>query len=1737
MKNKLLKIFLGTILFILMLGIASAVECGEVPTDDCEVTTDTTFNISTYNLANGINLIGSDVTLDCNGATLNGLGTGSLNGIYIVSPHNNITVKNCNVQNYNKTIYTDGTVGSGSLTDITIFNNNFINASVYCIDLFFTQHIDIYNNNCTVIGDGRGLVVGQETDNVDARDIDSTTGINIWDWNGQFYNITIDTELNNHTAELSSFIDFDVTAFFYDVKIDGYDITSIKNVTDGQSFTKDTYIVHFKPWQYTSSLPNGINIGASGITLDFRGGYDTWAMWGGTSVEIKGTGSNSGIRNNGYDNVIIKNAIITDYSKGIDIDNSENVTVLGNTIYNSDYGIEPDGNIALSIINNTIIGSSNRGISAESGQTDLLIDGNSIHDSFLPIRISGEWGDNLGVTIINNNVTNSTIQLIDIALGTNNNIVVTDNYFTGSTGSANAVLFGNIVNFTYTRNTVESPNFYVFGTNSNFEIYDSEFGSISVEGTATGLLNFTNNSITDNDVINSLSPAQSVGGNMVWTGTDGVTYNVTTPTNDQSLTQNTMFTDGTFNLPDGVTFGDVDNIELHCRGQTLNGSGSGVGIQTWKENLTIRDCLITNYGDGIRGSKWSNQLTIYNNDFSGQTNNGDIFVNAPDDYGGDNMHIFNNTFTSNVLFEGGIFSNNAIIEDNIGTSFQTFGDNNLTLRNNSMGILTLWGTSNVTVENNRITYGGDETVLITEDNSGDDDAHTFNLFDNAIIGEVKIANANDITIENNTITGRITPNNAENLIVRDNNITSTSTYAFNNMVTSGDSIIEDNNIDGNNTGRGFRVSDGDTSSGNLIIRNNVFSNIIDLYYSNRIANTNISKYDNVSIYNNIIDKGLLITGTANVHLYNNTLDDVRFYTMDTDICNNGIGNTYLGKWEFYALGVDYLHWGNTTNFNLDANCPSLTIPNGIIIWNNWGDREQILNVNFNDATITGSGDVGINVTGKNSTSKLVNSTIENLTITGFTKSLVFETNTENNTFQDSTVDSTFEIFGVDGVTLENNNLVDMLITDDGSNPSRNVIVRNNNITAQPYPDNIHFYGVENFIFDNNEIICSAGTTGIFQIRDDADLSAGNWEFKNNNLIDCEGYNGNVFSTNYQYGLMNNISIFNNNFTGNSVAGGDVTISSLKHTNLSFYNNSVRIFDISSHDEFDFCNGGISNIYLDKIQIRSFGDLDFTLNSACNPLILPNGIRVFNDDGGTDHIINIDGNGVEISGTGDVGINVTGESSSTKVIDSTIKDIDITGFTNSYIIEENTESNTIILGNFDGIFTDSGTSTKVVVASNVTMGDNIHIIPTGITINASGIILDCGGSVLNGTGGSGIGISGSISSNVSDVEIKNCNIEGYGTAGYFPCDSGWSGYIMDNWEFHNNNLSNNLDGDIVNCVGSAINMKVHNNTLSTPSISNSADFTIFADNSVEGDVSSGATSSVFNNVFNSDFYISSSDVDICNDGLGNTYNGKIGFRNRDIDYAFESACPLTVPDGILLEITAPQFPWESRTDYSMNLSGNDVVLTGSGDVGINIIGLNSTARVKNSVIQDFDMSGFTKSLEFDANTDNNIFQDSTIEDPYYDYGTSNQFLTLDVPAPVFSGVSPTTGFRSLPQDFTYTITTIAEIDYCNLYFDGNVAESESSFGVNDKTNPFSYEISSIPPTMYEEHNWNILCYDVFGNLVDTGSYQFRLSEVGQHESNDITGLVFDTAVEGGREVVGLAGLIAMIGVGTWLLFLI
>ncbi len=200
-----------------------------------------------------------------------------------------------------------------------------------------------------------------------------------------------------------------------------------------------------------------------------------------------------------------------------------------------------------------------------------------------------------------------------------------------------------------------------------------------------------------------------------------------------------------------ITF-NSDNVEFDCQGYTIDSSGINDGIfMLYKDNNTVRNCIITGFSDGIY-LYGSNNNTILNNTLTSNSGNG-IYVyysdgatitdnNASNNDGGiylsllsDYHTIANNTANSNTyrgIYVGGSYNTitNNTMNSNTwqGMFVGTSADNNTitanTAQSNGINGIRIYNSDNNTISSNRFCSNTQEDFYFANgtDNSGDENS-------------------------------------------------------------------------------------------------------------------------------------------------------------------------------------------------------------------------------------------------------------------------------------------------------------------------------------------------------------------------------------------------------------------------------------------------------------------------------------------------------------------------------------------------------------------------------------------------------------------------------------------------------------------------------------------------------------------------------------------------------------------------------------------------------------------------------------------------------------------------------------------------------------------------------------------------------------------------------------------------------------------------------------------------------
>ncbi|MCK5449304.1 right-handed parallel beta-helix repeat-containing protein [Candidatus Pacearchaeota archaeon] len=329
------KFCLFWISFLFMIGFVSAVECGSDPIDGCTVTNDSVFNEGIYYFPSGISIGANDVTLDCNGATL--IGEGSGNGIYN-RESDRVTIKNCNVKNYSNGIYFyyRYTGSSYSITGYTpdsniLLDNVLEDNDVGLTVLGFRHPYQSKNHNIS------NNVFRNNNKGIDFREtISSSISWNVFE-NNLEEGVNLQTEVNDIDIFWNSFVNNlndgisigDVwDSLVYGNMFNGTGISYV--ATNGNEYCLDGEIGNeyvngavgppcsclplVNGLRVTSSedfcdgiynLSSGIVVGAHNIVLDCNG------------ATLVGEDSGNGIYNSHFDNIEIRNCSIKNYANGI----------------------------------------------------------------------------------------------------------------------------------------------------------------------------------------------------------------------------------------------------------------------------------------------------------------------------------------------------------------------------------------------------------------------------------------------------------------------------------------------------------------------------------------------------------------------------------------------------------------------------------------------------------------------------------------------------------------------------------------------------------------------------------------------------------------------------------------------------------------------------------------------------------------------------------------------------------------------------------------------------------------------------------------------------------------------------------------------------------------------------------------------------------------------------------------------------------------------------------------------------------------------------------------------------------------------------------------------------------------------------------------------------------------------------------------------------------------------------
>lgn len=171
-----------------------------------------------------------------------------------------------------------------------------------------------------------------------------------------------------------------------------------------------------------NSPGDGIIVERENITID------------GDQYAVQGLGTSNGINVTGRSNVTVKNTLISNFVRGIYLDDTNRTTVSGNVIANNDYGIKFSSSFNVSIRGNDITATSEYGIWLGSS-SNVSISGNNITaNNSYGIYLASSSNN----SISGNNMTNNSGGVpsggIVLIYSSNNNSIFGNNITNSSAG-------------------------------------------------------------------------------------------------------------------------------------------------------------------------------------------------------------------------------------------------------------------------------------------------------------------------------------------------------------------------------------------------------------------------------------------------------------------------------------------------------------------------------------------------------------------------------------------------------------------------------------------------------------------------------------------------------------------------------------------------------------------------------------------------------------------------------------------------------------------------------------------------------------------------------------------------------------------------------------------------------------------------------------------------------------------------------------------------------------------------------------------------------------------------------------------------------------------------------------------------------------------------------------------------------------------------------------------------------
>jgi hypothetical protein len=413
-------------------------------------------------------------------------------------------------------------------------------------------------------------------------------------------------------------------------------------------------------------------------------------------------------------------------------------------------------------------------------------------------------------------------------------------------------------------------------------------------------------------------------------------------TEDLTITESTIICKNDYYFNDtnsnGVIFINEDNVFLDCNFSSIIGNNTinSVGIKTYRDNITIKNCNLSNYNTGIwiesSEDSFITNISLFNisRGIYLRANDGTIVENVfTNESWGTSLGAITAYLTSNVIIKDSFIThsrgpgiyimanswNNTIIDN---TVYQTLGVGD------AQGIVTSMDNSSYnSIINNTINFANWNGIDIG--------SHNNSIINNTIINSghhgIDIVDTHPTIggrqIQNNTIIGNV-------IIWNEMSLNSTGIYLLNASYNTikNNTIINVPSDRKDTNGWGIVISGGEASINNLIENNYIINSSSfamlssgenNSFISNRMANLTYSSIHLASSFNTYWTKDIFT---------NNRYDDkVAKYYIDTEKVFSEIEETseISHAIEFFNFAELNLTYDGIKKLNIHSRSVNLTL--------------------------------------------------------------------------------------------------------------------------------------------------------------------------------------------------------------------------------------------------------------------------------------------------------------------------------------------------------------------------------------------------------------------------------------------------------------------------------------------------------------------------------------------------------------------------------------------------------------------------------------------------------------------------------------------------------------------------------------------------------------------------------------------------------------------------------------------